>query len=59
MARILGPVFGVTLYKATDDHILPYIAGAILLVLMLPLLPWIRRGGDVYPSPSESASPAP
>lgn len=45
MARILGPLIGVTLYKATDTHLLPYIGGAILLLLMLPMLPWIRRGG--------------
>lgn len=45
MARILGPLFGVTLYKTTDTHLLPYIAGAILLLLMLPMLPRIRRGG--------------
>ncbi len=45
MARILGPLFGVTLYKLTDNHLLPYIAGAILLLLMLPMLPRIRRGG--------------
>jgi MFS family permease len=43
LARILGPVCGVTLYKATESHLLPYIGGAVLLVLMLPLLPWIRR----------------
>jgi DHA1 family tetracycline resistance protein-like MFS transporter len=42
MARILGPVLGVTLYRATDSHLLPYIAGAVLLVLMFPLLPKIR-----------------
>jgi len=46
MARILGPIFGVTLYKATDTHLLPYIAGAVLLLLMLPMLPKIRRGDD-------------
>ncbi len=44
MARILGPLFGLTLYKSTDTHLLPYIAGAILLLLMLPMLPRIRRG---------------
>ena len=44
MARILGPIFGVTLYKATDSHLLPYAAGALLLILMLPMLPRIRRG---------------
>jgi MFS family permease len=47
MARILGPIFGVTLYKATGTHLLPYIYGSILLVLMLPLVPLIRRGGEV------------
>jgi len=44
MARILGPMFGVTLYKSTESHLLPYIAGVVLLVLMLPMLPRIRRG---------------
>jgi MFS transporter, DHA1 family, tetracycline resistance protein len=43
MARILGPIFGVTLYKTTDTHLLPYIGGAILLLLMLPMLPRIKR----------------
>jgi MFS family permease len=45
MARILGPIFGVTLYEATATHLLPYIYGSALLVLMLPLVPLIRRGG--------------
>jgi DHA1 family tetracycline resistance protein-like MFS transporter len=45
MARILGPIIGLSLYMATDNHLLPYIAGAILLLLMLPILPRIRRGG--------------
>src|SRR5262249_40959302 len=44
MARILGPIFGVSLYKLTGDHLLPYAFGAGLLVLMLPLMPRIRRG---------------
>jgi MFS family permease len=44
MARILGPIFGLTLYMSTATHLLPYIAGAILLVSMLPMLPRIRRG---------------
>jgi DHA1 family tetracycline resistance protein-like MFS transporter len=47
MARILGPVIGVTLYKATESHLLPYIVGAVLLLFMLPLLPRIRRSGEV------------
>ena len=44
MARILGPVFGLTLYKATPNHLLPYGFGAALLLAMLPLMPRIRRG---------------
>ena len=44
LARILGPVTGVTLYKLTATHLLPYLFGAALLALMLPLLPRIRRG---------------
>lgn len=46
MARILGPVLGVTLYKLTDDHMLPYILGGLIVLLMLPLMPRIRRGAD-------------
>jgi len=45
MARILGPVIGLTLYKATEAHLLPYLFGAAILLLMLPLMPRIRRGG--------------
>jgi MFS transporter, DHA1 family, tetracycline resistance protein len=44
LARILGPVFGVTLYKSTSTHLLPYAFGAGLLLCMLPLIPRIRRG---------------
>jgi hypothetical protein len=44
MARILGPVLGVFLYKLTEDHLLPYAFGAGLLLLMLPFMPRIRRG---------------
>jgi MFS transporter, DHA1 family, tetracycline resistance protein len=44
LARILGPIFGLTLYKLTDSHLLPYVFGAALLLLMLPLMPRIRRG---------------
>jgi MFS family permease len=43
MARILGPVMGLSLYSATTTHMLPYAAGAALLLLMLPLMPVIRR----------------
>jgi len=44
LARILGPVVGLTLYKVTGTHLLPYLFGGVLLLLMLPLLPRIRRG---------------
>lgn len=44
LARILGPMFGVTLYKSTATHLLPYAFGAALLLLMLPMIPRIRRG---------------
>ncbi|HZZ80120.1 MAG TPA: MFS transporter [Gemmataceae bacterium] len=43
MARILGPILGVTLYMSTPTHLPPYIAGAILLLLMLPMLPRIKK----------------
>jgi MFS family permease len=42
LARILGPIFGLSLYKLTPSHLLPYIFGAALLLFMLPLLPRIR-----------------
>jgi len=44
MARILGPIVGLTLYKAEPTHMLPYLLGSVLLLLMLPLIPRIRRG---------------
>ncbi len=44
MARILGPIIGVVLYMSTPSHLLPYAFGAALLVIMLPMMPRIRRG---------------
>lgn len=44
MARILGPIVGVSLYKLTESHMLPFILGAGLLLAMLPMIPRIRRG---------------
>jgi DHA1 family tetracycline resistance protein-like MFS transporter len=44
LARIIAPIFGLTLYKQTDSHMLPYILGAGLLLLMLPLIPRLRKG---------------
>jgi MFS family permease len=46
MARILGPICGLALYKATPAHLLPYAFGAALLLFMLPLIPRIRRGDE-------------
>jgi MFS family permease len=44
LARIIGPIFGNTLYSLTDTHMLPYLFGAGLLLLMLPLMPRVKRG---------------
>jgi MFS family permease len=44
MARILGPLTGIPLYYASASHMWPYVFGAALLVLMLPLIPKIRSG---------------
>src|SRR5439155_9485991 len=44
MARILGPLVGLTLYKLDPAHLLPYGVGACLILLTLPVLPAIRRG---------------
>lgn len=43
LARIIGPVLGVPLYKATADHLLPYAFGAAVLLLMLPVVRKLRR----------------
>jgi DHA1 family tetracycline resistance protein-like MFS transporter len=47
LARILGPIFGLSLYKLTPSHLLPYLFGALLLLAMLPLLPRVRRGAEM------------
>ena len=49
MARILGPIVGLTLYKTTADHLLPYLVGGGLMLAMLLLIPKIRRG-DAAPA---------
>jgi MFS family permease len=43
LARILGPFVGLSLYKLEASHLWPYAFGAVLLLLMLPLLPRLRR----------------
>jgi MFS family permease len=45
MARILGPALGIPLYQLTASHLLPYALGAVVLLLMLPLLLLVQRGG--------------
>jgi MFS family permease len=44
MARILGPFCGLVLYKLEPSHLLPYGVGAALVLIMLPLIPRVRRG---------------
>jgi MFS family permease len=44
LARILGPIIGVGLFFATPAHLLPYGFGGGLALLMLLLIPRIRRG---------------
>jgi MFS family permease len=48
MARILGPIVGLSLYMATSSHLLPYLEAACLILMMLPLVPRIRRGADAF-----------
>jgi MFS family permease len=42
LSRILGPPIGITLLKV--NPLLPYVFGAGVLVLMLPLMPRVRKG---------------
>jgi DHA1 family tetracycline resistance protein-like MFS transporter len=51
MARIVGPLISLPLYFATPDHLLPYLLGGVLMLLMLALIPSIRRGKDAYARP--------
>jgi DHA1 family tetracycline resistance protein-like MFS transporter len=43
LARILGPWLGILLFKWHPSHILPYVTSAALLVLVMLLLPKIKR----------------
>lgn len=58
LARILGPLFGLSLYKLTLDHLLPYAFGAALLAVMLPLMPRIRRSGHEEESMHQASGAA-
>jgi MFS family permease len=44
LARILGPILWLSLYKLTPDHLLPYLCGGGLVLLMLPAMGRVRRG---------------
>lgn len=44
LARILGPLVGLSLYKLEPSHLLPYAFGAGLLFLLLPFMSRIRQG---------------
>ena len=50
MGRILGPLLGLPLYMSTPGHLLPYVLGVVLLTLMLPIIPLIRRGERPEPA---------
>jgi hypothetical protein len=43
MARILGPLLGLSLYRVPPAHVLPYVVGTILLAIVLGLTLRIRR----------------
>ncbi len=45
MARILSPI-SLMFYFATADHMLPYLIGGGLMLVLLLLIPRIRRGED-------------
>ena len=42
LARILGPVTGVVLFKLQPSHVLPYAASAVLLAVVMVLLRQVR-----------------
>ncbi len=41
LARILGPIFGLTLYKV--DPMMPFLFGGIIVLAMLPLVSRVRK----------------
>jgi DHA1 family tetracycline resistance protein-like MFS transporter len=46
LARILGPMVALPLYTSSANHLLPYLFGAALLLIMLTVIPAIRRHPD-------------
>jgi MFS family permease len=45
LARILGPMMGVTLFFTTPSHEMPYVFGAALLVVLLLFSFRLRQEG--------------
>jgi MFS family permease len=45
LARILGPILWLSLYELTPDHLLPYLLGGGLVLVMLPMMGRVSRGG--------------
>jgi MFS family permease len=45
LARILGPILWLSLYELTADHLLPYLLGGGLVLVMLPMMGRVERGG--------------
>jgi len=53
LARIIGPILGLTLYKAAP--MLPFLVGGILVLVMLPMVGWIRRSHPPEPTSATHA----
>ncbi|MFN4257857.1 MAG: MFS transporter [Gemmataceae bacterium] len=43
LARILGPLIGLWIYKLEPTHMLTYALATVLLLLLLPLMPRLRQ----------------
>jgi MFS family permease len=43
LARILGPLAGLTLFGLEDRHMLPFVAASVLLLGVLTLVPRVRK----------------
>jgi hypothetical protein len=43
LARILGPLVGLTVFPLERTHVLPYVVAAALLAVVLALVPRIKH----------------
>jgi hypothetical protein len=50
MSRILGPMMGIGLFKASNTHVLPYVAGTVLLLAAFLLSLRVVPAADVTKS---------